>query len=105
MEAEALKNKVVEILDNKKGGDIAVIDMGQKSSVTDFFVIATGKNTTHVKVLAEELEEKLEPEGVFVKRKEGINDARWVVLDYGEVIVHIFNSDTRDFYCLEKLWK
>lgn len=105
MEAEALKNKVVEILDNKNGGDIAVIDMGQKSSVTDFFVIATGKNTTHVKALAEELEEKLEPEGVFVKRKEGINDARWVVLDYGEVIVHIFNSDTRDFYCLEKLWK
>ena len=105
MDADTLKNKIIALLEDKKGGDITVIDMTEKSSITDYFVIATGKNITHVKALAEELEEKLEPQGVFVKRKEGLADGRWGVLDYGDVIVHIFNADTRDYYCLEKLWK
>jgi len=105
MEPEVLKNKIIGILDDKKGGDITDIYMSKKSSITDYFVIATGKNVNHVRALGEALEEKLEPEGVFVLRKEGMTDGRWAVLDYGEVIVHIFNSDTRDYFCLERLWK
>lgn len=105
MESEQLKSRIIGILDDKKGGDIIAIDMAKKSSITDFFVIATGKNVNHVRALAEALEEKLEPEGVFVQRKEGFADGRWVVMDYGDVIVHIFNADTRDYFCLEKLWK
>lgn len=105
MEAEALKNNIIALLEDKKGGDITAIDMSVKSSIADYFIIATGKNTPHVRALAEELEEKLEPKGVFVRRKEGISDGRWAVMDYGDVIVHIFNADTRDYFCLEKLWK
>lgn len=105
MEAEVLKNKIVTLLEDKKGGDITTIDMSQKSSITDYFVIATGKNVPHVKALTEELEEKLEAQSVFALRKEGLSDGRWAVLDYGDVMVHIFNADTRDYFCLEKLWK
>jgi ribosome-associated protein len=105
MESERLKSRIISILEEKKGGDIIAIDMAKRSSITDFFVIATGKNVNHVRALAEALEEKLEPEGIFVHRKEGLGDGRWAVLDYGDVIVHIFNADTRDYFCLEKLWK
>lgn len=105
MEAKLLKDKIVTLLEDKKGGDITTIDMSAKSSITDYFVITTGRNVNHVKTLAEETQDKLEAEGVFTLRKEGLSDGRWAVLDYGDVIVHIFNADTRDYFCLEKLWK
>lgn len=105
METAELKDRIIAILDDKNGGDIKELDISEKSSIADYFIIATGKNVTHVKALAEALEEKLEAQGVFATRKEGIREGRWAVIDYNTIIVHIFNSDTRDFYCLEKLWR
>lgn len=105
MEPEALKNEIIRILEDKNGGDITDIYVAEKTVIADYFVIATGKNVSHVRALAEEVESKMEAQGVFVLRKEGLQDGRWVVLDYGSVLVHVFNAETRDFYCLEKLWK
>lgn len=105
MDSSKIKDKIVEILDSKNGGDISSIDLDGKSGIADYFVIATGKNPTHARALADAIEEKLEELSINLIRSEGKNDARWIVLDYSYVIVHIFNAETRDFYCLEALWK
>lgn len=105
MDILQIKEKIINLLDEKNGSDIQSINIGNKSSIADFFIIATGKNLPHVRALADYLEESLEKEGIMVTRKEGYGEGRWIVLDYNEIIVHIFNSETRDYYCLEKLWK
>ncbi len=104
MEALALTELINKVLDDKQGGDIEVVELGP-SEIADYFVIATGKNFNHVRALAEEVEDKLAEQGVFATRREGLREGRWVVIDYDNVIVHIFSADTREFYCLEKLWK
>lgn len=105
MDIIQIKEKIIALLDEKSGSDIQSISIGNKSSIADFFIIATGKNLPHVKALADYLESSLEKQGIIVSRKEGYSEGRWIVLDYNEIIVHIFNSETRDYYCLEKLWK
>lgn len=104
MNAKEIKDLVVELLKEKKASDITVIDVAEQTVVTEFFVIATGKSTTQVRALTDYLDEKGEERGIDAIRKDGVREARWVVLDYGSVIVHIFNDAMRDFYCLEKLW-
>jgi ribosome-associated protein len=105
MDAKELKKIIVKTLEEKGGGDVKEVSIAEKSSIADYFVIATGKNPAHVKALAEDVETKLETKGVVATRKEGLSDGRWAVVDYNSVIVHIFNADTRDFYALEALWK
>jgi ribosome-associated protein len=105
MDVNNIKDLIVKSLDEKSATDIQVIDIAAKSSLGDFFIIATGKNLSQVRALSDYVEKKLEENNVFTTRKEGYMDGRWIVLDYGDVIVHIFNSETRDFYCLEKLWR
>lgn len=105
MAPEQLKDKIVSILDGKKADDIQVIELKNKTVIADYFVIATGTSAPHVKAICEELEFKLEEEGIAALRKEGITEGRWAVVDYGDIIVHIFDSTTRGFYSLEKLWK
>ncbi len=105
MEDKILQNDIITILEDKLGGDIVAIDISEQSSIADSFIIATGKNTPHVRALVETLEEKLEKKGVYCLRKEGVREGRWAVVDYGSIIVHIFNAESRDFYALEKLWK
>ncbi len=104
MDSKEIKDLVVSLLQEKKAVDITVIDVENQSSVTDFFVIATGRSTTQVKSLVDFLDEKGEEKGLTAYRRDGVREARWVVLDYGSVIVHVFNDATRDFYNLEKLW-
>lgn len=99
-----LKDFLVEILKEKKTGDITIIDVAGKTTIADYFIIVSGKNGPQVSSLCDHLEEKAEEKGIFASRKEGVREARWVVMDYSSVIVHIFNDATRDFYCLEKLW-
>lgn len=97
---------ICEILSGKKAHDIVYIDVEGKSSLCDYFVICSGRSTTQVKSLAENLEEKLSKEyGLEPRRREGVREGRWAVLDYADVIVHIFNDDMRDFYHLERLWE
>lgn len=106
MTAEALTGMIKTILDDKKAVDIESIEIAQKTILADYFVIASGTSTTHVKALADEiafqLKEKL---ALLPKRIEGESTARWILMDYGDVIVHIFHPEEREFYSLEKLWQ
>ena len=104
MTSNELATKISEILSNKKGEDIVIIDISNKSIIADYYVIATGRSTPHVRTLAENLEEELDKIPLAPLRREGIRDGRWAVLDYGDVIVHIFNDESRLFYHLESLW-
>ena len=98
--------KMAQILDSRKGEDILMIDVRESTILADWFVVATGRSTTHVRTLAEELEEKLaKEENLHKLRAEGTKEARWIVLDYGNVIVHIFHKDEREFYDIERLWE
>ena len=104
MNSVEIKNKIIELLKAKKASDITVVDLGEQTIIADYFVIATGKSTTQVRALTDHLEEKGEECGLTLLRRDGEREARWVVMDYGGVIVHIFNDAMRDFYALEKLW-
>lgn len=104
MTPQQLKDFLVNILKEKKTGEMAIIDVAAKTTIADYFIIVSGKNSPQVKAICEYLEEKTEEKGVYPSRKEGISEARWIVIDYASVIVHIFNDSTRDFYCLEELW-
>ncbi|MCM1545938.1 MAG: ribosome silencing factor [Clostridiales bacterium] len=98
--------QICKILSDKKAYGIVYIDVESKSSLCDYFVICSGRSSTQVKSLAENLEEKLEKEcGLSPRRREGVREGRWAVLDYEDVIVHIFNDEERDFYRLERLWE
>ena len=93
----------VKALDEKKAFDIQVIDIGELSILGDFLVIATGTSTTHVNALADEVEFKLSEKGLEPSHIEGRNTP-WVLLDYGDMMVHVFMKDARNFYALERLW-
>ncbi len=103
------KEKCLQIcsyLSSKKAGDILYIDVAKKSSLCDYFLICSGRSTTQVRALAENLEEKFEKEyGEVPRRREGVREGRWAVIDYADVIVHIFCDEERDFYNLERLWE
>ncbi len=91
-------------LDEKKGKDIILINVSGKTDICDYFVIASAQSATQVKALCDNLEEKLEKQGVFARSKEGYGEGRWICVDLGDVVVHIFKDDTRLFYHLERLW-
>lgn len=106
MESKELMTLAVKALEDKIGEDIRVLNIGGVSSIADYFVIATGNSSTHVHSLADAVEEKLEKEaGESVLNAEGYQNADWVLLDYGNVIVHIFSKEQRLFYDLERIWK
>ena len=90
-------------LSSKKGLDIQIIKIADVSVLADYMVIATGTSSTHVKALADEVEEKLGEAGVQPHHIEG-KTTGWIVLDYGSVIVHVFSRDQREFYALDKMW-
>lgn len=91
-------------IDAKKGLRISVLDVSRLLVVTDVFVIASGTSRRHILTLAEAAEEGLEGSGRTVLRREGVEDATWVLLDAGDVIVHVFDQTTREYFDLERLW-
>ena len=100
-----LAQKMVKILDGKKATDIKLIDIRGLSTLGDYFLLASASNTTLTKSLSDELEERLSKEdGLEPKRIEGYQSASWILLDYYDVIVHIFYAETRQYYSLERLW-
>ena len=96
--------KIGESLVDYKAEDVVAIDVRGKTSVCDYFVVAVGRSMTHTRSLIERIEEEMDKLSVSPIRREGVREGRWAVLDYGDVIVHIFNDDTRLFYHLERLW-
>lgn len=95
---------IAALIDSKKGDHITVLDVHHLTSITDYFVIAEARNTIQVRAIAEEIEEKLTEKGIDARRREGYADARWIVLDYSSVIVHIFHFEEREYYNIERLW-
>ena len=104
MEAKEFAKKVCLTLDNHKAEDIVCLDVRGKTEVADYYVVAGGRSMTHTRALIEHVEEEMDKLGVAPIRREGVREGRWAVLDYGDVLVHIFNDETRLFYHLESLW-
>lgn len=100
---EMLK-KIIKTLDSKKAEEIKAIKITDLTILADYFIIANGTSTTHTKTLAEEVEYQLSQEGIEPNRTEGYNGSNWVILDYGDIVVHVFYKETRDYYQLERLW-
>ena len=96
--------KIVKILDSKKAENIQVIGITNLTIIADYFVIATGTSTTQVKSLADEVDFQLGQLGVEARGIEGVRAASWIVLDYDDIVVHVFCRDTRAEYQLERLW-
>ena len=96
--------KLCEILYDKKADDIVAIHVGDRTIVADWFLIASGRNTTHVKALCDDLEDQAAAIGLIAKRKEGYDQGRWIVLDFGFVLVHLFHPEERAYYNMERLW-
>ena len=104
METKDIAQKIAAAANDKKAKDILLLNMDGLSPVTDFYVICSAGNSTLVKAIADNIEDKLAEAGVHPTHKEGYADARWVLLDYGDVVAHVFLEEERDFYNLEQLW-
>jgi ribosome-associated protein len=103
-EAITTATTAAQAIADKKGEDIVILDLSDLLVVTDIFVIASGTSTRHVKSLVDDAEAALREEGRRPIRREGADYGEWVLLDYGDVVFHIFDRDTRAYYELERLW-
>ncbi|MBE7043126.1 MAG: ribosome silencing factor [Ruminococcaceae bacterium] len=104
MNSKELMALIVKALDDKKAKDIEVLSMEGISDIGDYFIIATGNSTTQLKALADAAEEMAARNEITPHHSEGYQTAIWILQDYGDVVLHIFNTETRGFYSLEHLW-
>ncbi len=108
MEASTRIKKMAQLaihaMEEKKAQDIRVIDISQISVIADYFIIANGNNRSQIQALSDTVEETLERAGYPLKQKEGYHNTNWVLLDFGDIIFHIFDKENRLFYDLERLW-
>lgn len=96
---------IVEALDNKKAEELRLIDIREVSTIADYFVITNGTNTSQIQALADSVEEKLAANGIHPRNVEGYNTANWILMDYNDILVHIFDKESRGFYDLERMWR
>jgi ribosome-associated protein len=104
-EAVALAQVAAQAAADKLATDIVLIDVSERLAITDVFVLATGNNERQVEAIVDAVEEKARLAGSKPIRREGQRDGRWVLLDYGDVVVHVQHAEERTFYALERLWK
>lgn len=95
----------VKALEEKKGEDIRIIDIQGVSILADYFIIASGSNNSQVQAMADSVEEELYKIGHECRQVEGYNTANWILMDYGDIIVHVFSKEDRLFYDLERIWR
>lgn len=95
----------IAALEEKKASDIRVIDISEVSVLADYFIIANGTNRAQIQALSDEVSEKMEKAGATLKQVEGYDNASWILLDFGDVIVHIFGQEDRLMYDLERIWR
>lgn len=103
-EGEETVRALAKALDDKKASDILAIHVADKTIIADWFLICSGRNENHVKALCDDLDDAAYGLGLEVRRKEGYNEGRWIVVDYGGILVHIFHPQERQYYNLERLW-
>lgn len=101
----SLLQKIIKILDDKKALDIKHMEIKDVTTIADYFVIASGTSTTHIKSLADNIEYELKKESIYPNKIEGYNTGTWILMDYGDVIVHIFTEQERENYKIEALWE
>ncbi|GEN52001.1 ribosome silencing factor [Halobacillus faecis] len=104
MESKELVNLAAQACDEKRAQDIVVLDMSEVSLIADYFLICEGSNERQVQAIARELKNQAEEHGIEVKRMEGFEQARWVLVDLNDIVCHIFHKDERHYYNLERLW-
>jgi ribosome-associated protein len=100
-----LAKNIVEALEDKKAEDIHIIDIQEVSSIADYFIIASGNNRSQIQALADHVEEVLGKEGLALKQVEGYDAANWVLMDYQDIIIHLFDRENRLFYDLDRIWR
>ncbi len=100
----SLTNIIFGILDDAKTEDIKIVDLKNKSSIADAFIIATSRSTRHANATADELTKRLKKIGILCPNPEGLPKSDWIIVDAGSIIVHLFRQEIRDLYSLEKLW-
>lgn len=103
--AKEMAKIAYDAIDDKLGHDIQIIDISNISVVTDYFLIANGRNRNQVQAIADNVEEQLHKAGYRIKATEGYQSANWILQDYNDIIVHVFDEDGRSFYDLEHIWK
>lgn len=100
------KKKIIyNALDDKKGEDIKIIDISKISPLADYFIISGGSNKNQVQAMVESVQEMLGKQGVHPKHVEGFSTGKWILLDYQDIVVHIFDQEDRSFYNLERIWR
>lgn len=104
LDSTELVDKIIENIQSKKGFDITILDLKKLTAMADYFVICSAGANVQVKAIADEVDKKLRKEGTKCYHREGYNSLNWVLLDYFDVVVHIFKKDIREFYNIEKLW-
>ena len=104
MESMELALKICKAASDKKAAEIVTMDMRGVMFSADYFVICSAPTATQVRAIADNIEEELDKAEIFIGHKEGYHEGEWILLDYGDVVVHIFKAENRDYYALEKLW-
>jgi len=104
-DASAIARKLVDVAVDKKAGDVALIEIGNLTTLADFFILATGTSERQIGAIRNALEESMDESGIRLFNREGMPGDGWVLLDYGQVIVHIFAPEQRAYYDLERRWK
>jgi len=104
-ESAKMASLAVRALENKKGEDLSIIDISEISVLADYFIIASGRNRNQVQAMSDNVEEMLAKEGWLPKNIEGYHSAAWVLLDYRDIVIHIFSETEREFYDLERIWR
>ena len=104
MKADEMARLVYEALADKKGEDIRILDISEISVMADYFIIVEGSSQPQIQALVDSVEEKLGEAGCQMKRREGSRNSTWILMDYGDVVVHIFDKEDRLFYNLERIW-
>jgi len=104
LDSKLFAEKIADLIFNKKGYDVRIIDLRSLTTFSDFFVICSADSDTQVKAIADEVDKSLRDEGIKCWHKEGYTALSWVLLDYVDVVVHVFKKEAREFYNIEKLW-
>ena len=104
MTEKEMVQRIVQLIDEKKGEQIQVIDISGVSTIADYFIIAGGSNVRQTQAISDEIESQLAKAGHEPKQIEGYRSGNWILLDYGDIVIHIFNSEDRRFYNLERIW-
>lgn len=105
MNSKEMTTLAIQALEEKKAEDIQIIDISEISAIADYFIIANGTNRSQIQALADSVEEKLGRAGVQFKQMEGYDTANWILMDFLDIVVHIFDKDNRAFYDLERIWR